>query len=256
MSIPGPPSFDDFFNNQQAQRQRSSDVQYDNKQSFPYPSRLQPDQPLMEEPKSLSRRESNGSLAGHRRAGSGSSIADSRLKAVRGGSTSSNDQLRQDSFPFDPEQSSTIISTATRVQEPRRNIGEIMFGGHAPSPQYQQAEGNQQYQYNPATAQQPYRPQQWTGNDHYNAANVYGSNSPFSVSTPQADSTAENYLVDHQSPFPSALYQGTAQTGAWGNDFVNQENANGTDSFGWNGETRDNAVMYTSEDPLVELERM
>ena len=244
MSIPGPPSFDDFFNNQQAQRQRSTDVQYDNKQSFPYASRLQPDQPLMEEPKSLSRRESNGSLADHRRAGSASSVSDSRLKAVRGGSGSS-DQLRQDSFPFDPEQSSTLISTAARVHETRRNPGDIMFGGTAPSPQYQPAEQSQQYQYSPAPVQSPFNPQQWTTGAQYGASGGYSGSSPYSVNTPQTDNTAEAYLVQQQSPYPSTTYQNGTPAGNWGSDFVNQENGAGPESFGWTG-----------EESLAELERM
>lgn len=213
----------------------------------------------MEEPQSLSRRESNGSMANHRRAGSVSSITNSRLKAVRGGSGSSTDQLRQDSFPFDPEQSSTIISTAARVQEPIRNTGEIIFGGPSSSPQYQQVEQPQQYQYNASAAQPPYNPQQWTGGDQYNAGNVFDQNTSFSINTPQTDATGETYLVDQPSPFPSNTYQGPQQAVTWGNDFVNQENGNGngTDAYGWNGETGNNVDgMFHGEDPLVELERM
>ena len=263
MSIPAPPSFETFFNNQQPPRQQSSDSTYDpNPKGHYNGNRLGPgDQPMNEEPRSISRQDSSSSLNRHqvhRRDGSNSSSS-IKIRTVK----KSSGELRQDSIPFDPVSSSTLISTAA---DSKNNIGETMFPGQGRQPphsSYQQQQRQQQQPqhhyipYAPSPGQQSY-PGQWEGSAEQPGSaywnGVYSTDpSPFSMSsTPQTDNGttgSEPYLMDQQSPFTGASFNGH-QNGNWGNEFLNQDSGN--DQYAWGVE---NAALAVEEN-LAELERM
>lgn len=279
MSIPEPPSFDDFFSKQQAQRQQSTDSQHSqNNQpvqgtSYGFSS-LGPGQPFQDEPGSLSRRDSNASMTGHRRLGSASSVND-RLRTVRGEGSSDSSTRRQDSFPFPIE--STIISTASGVhqaqhgQDPRNNIGDVVYSGaspyqsqqqHHPQQQHQQQmfDQSQTFQYGGQSAQ--YASASWTGQETYGGQ--YGNqSSSFPGGTPST--AGSGFMLDQQSPFGSATFDAGQQTlqqqsAGWGSEFIGQENRHaGGEAFSWasdaGGQESIDALLNV-EDPLAELERM
>lgn len=279
MSIPEPPSFDDFFNKQQAQRQQSTDSQHS--QSNPQVqgnsygvSALAPGQPFQDEPGSLSRRDSNASISGHRRMGSASSM-NNRLRSVRGEGSGDSSSRRQDSFPFPIE--STIISTAGGVHQAQHgqngNVGDIMYAGASPyqsqqHPHQQQQQQifdpSQNYQYTDPSAQ--YTSSSWTSQEAYSGQ--YGNQAQtFPVGAPAT--AGSGFMMEQQSPYGSATYdagqhglrqQQQQQHTGWGSEFVGQENRNaGGETFAWTGDAGGQEsidALLNVEDPLAELERM
>jgi hypothetical protein len=290
MSIPEPPSFDDFFSKQQAQRQASTDSQHSqgNQQaqgtSYGFSS-LAPGQPFQDEPGSLSRRDSNASMSGHRRMGSASSM-NNRLRTVRGEGSGDSSSRRQDSFPFPIE--STIISTAGGVHQAQHgqgagdNIGDIMYGGpssyhsqqqNPPMQQQQIFDPAQSYQYAEPSA--TYTSSSWTSQEAYGGQ--YSSQAhTFPMGTPST--AGSGFMLDQQSPFGSATYGGDQQgaqqqhqqqqqhsqqqqqQGGWGSEFIGQENRNaGGEAYTWTGDAGGQEsidALLNVEDPLAELERM
>ena len=283
MSIPGPPSFDDFFNKQAHSRSSTGEQaaqpppilqqQHPSNPSFSQP--LGTDLPVMEEPRSLSRRGSSASLHGRR------ANSSDRMRGMSG-----DEGFRKESLPFDPESSSTLIATATHAhgngQSPQLNrqgrgqsIGDIMFPSTSPRYAYTPQPDQQQHPMNAHT-------QNWNmgGQAQAQYASTPGQSymnrpSPFDLSTgtPQTDSAFENpgtgssgadaFVMDQQSPYPSATYgHAQQQSGDWGSGFLGHENAHtpgaSGQGFGWNQAENDGAMggMLGIDDQLNELERM
>lgn len=271
------PSFTEFFNDQQAQRQSSGESSLDiNLQEYGYHNQLASGRQVVEEPRSFDRRDSNASIhSAHRRQGSASSVH-ARVGALRGDA----DVNRKESLPFDPESSSTLISTAAGANQPRNNIGDIMFGTaqqqrpqqpqqsqhvQQPSQLYQnfrpQAQG-QQYPYTPPTAQQDFR--QWNGQQQFDQyPGAYNTaQSPFlAAGTPQTDNgttpSTDAFMLDQQSPYTAATFSsGMQSAGDWSRQFLGQENGSGIDSIMWTDASANGDGILGIEDPLAELERM
>lgn len=264
------PSFTEFFNNQRAQRQSSGESSLDINlsQDYGYQNQLAPGRPVVDEPGSLSRRDSNASMrSNHRRNGSTSSMHN-RLGALRADSVGT----RKESLPFDPESSSTLISTAQGAQQPRNNIGDIMFGSgqqqaqehQLPAQQYQhRQQPPPHYPYTPPSAPQP-NLNQWHGQPQYNQfQGPYNQQSPYSghSGTPQTDNgmilSTDAYFLDQQSPYAAATFSAESTGGAdWGQQFVGQENGLDGNNMLWTEDNVNSDVMLGAEDPLAELERM
>ena len=205
MSVPSPAPFDDsfdtFYNTQQAQRQSSSASQnsqhsngHRNSQSFS--QSWQGDRPMMEEPHTLSRKGSNASLASHH----------SRARSTSGaGQMPGSGEWRQESLPFDPELSSTLIATAQQDQHHLHGM-QSMAGMHGLG-NHEMIQQIPDYQQNV----QSYGTMPQMPTDQYLQYNQDSQNSPFSIPTTGMENFLQNGM-QHQ--------QGNAN---WGNDFVDQQ---------------------------------
>lgn len=292
MSAPSPPSFDHFFSdqqqNQQYDRQLSRDRQSSSNStanypytqiqtpfSNPYAQHLSDDAPLTDEPPSLSRHGSNASLAEYGR-GRAESLAD-RIRGVNmndisGGAT------KQDSLPFDPVSSSTLIATAPRSSHrvspgPQGDtngapIGETMFAPHA------------QYDYNSKGNGQRFDHQQWSyGGDNsfqqYSSTSQMGDTSPFPTYEGQSAGIGFQGSGRTSSGNDSFLYDSTTASsnqqnhGSWSHDFLGESNnmvdysggqGGGMQETGWSGgngmEGMENLLSTEDEEQLNELARM
>ncbi|ORX36669.1 hypothetical protein BD324DRAFT_459889 [Kockovaella imperatae] len=217
MSIPSPSPFDDtfdtFYNAQQAQRQSSLASQSSN---FSIEQRLHDNGDLVEEPHSLSRRGSNASLTEHGRPRSSSQTGNQQQQQHHHhhhhppGAGLGTEPWRQESWPYDPTSSSTLIATAPH-HGPGPNAPN-MYASSSSNPQYPSSQPHDQSWQMPMTA---------TGQfDQFHQ----NQPSPFSISTgtPGTDGSA-GYSTGEG-------YQGTFQaqqaSSGWGTEFVNSQEPN------------------------------
>jgi hypothetical protein len=281
MSMQDDPSFDDFFNKQAHSRQSSNDqssnrqgsgsnsVSYD--QSGPSSYFTHTGRPMMEEPHSLIKQESMSSL--RQKPGKSSRMALDRVRRTSGTTTSSSSggsgDWRKESLPFDPESSSTLISTAQAAQgqSPSMNayngshqgqaIGDIMFPSQTPPAHHSPFAQNH--------AQNQYNQNQWDSN-HIPHQQYPSHPSPFSISTgtpmtdgPDNPATSSTYYYDQSSPYQQQAFyqqQDTSAEGQWGAEFVEQSNGQSSaQDYNWNNGNQ-NEPGPMDEDLLNELERM
>lgn len=207
MSGTSPPSFDQFFNAQASDRQSSTSSSTLDPTFLNQQAGVQ-QHPYTDEPSQLHRRASQQSLHTHQTYSHHNS-GDSSLSA----GYSNFGQTRQESFPFDPLSSSTLIATAplgapTHQQHPEPahrggNIGEIMFSAQP------QPFASEQQRYSPHL-QQSYPEQQPPAWDQPHMSNqesyMYGQSTPNDMSayTPaqqqQSDDWGRDFLSNAGTP--------------------------------------------------------
>lgn len=282
MSPSSPPSFDAFFNHQQHGRQSSGNSMDDpyNHIQTPFTTRQQRsnDGPLTDEPPSLSRHDSSTSLRdlyGGR--------ADSIVDRARGMHTNARmgGPIKQDSLPFDPESSSTLIATAPDPY--RRSSGQqenMQYYSDGTAMFEPTSNSNYSHQSN----QQQFVDQQWNmgGNNRYsqfavNNHNYGNGNSSFVHGTPLSGMGYDLSSEPGQMPAASFLGQNSAyhapavsrnqvHDGGWSQDFLVQRNGTLDDGGDLTGNqnndwasgsgTQNNMLSAEEQEQLHELERM
>lgn len=278
MSVPPEPSFDEFFHAQQADRRSSSANSTGSFHQHLNAVNAQPNNNnnpfitdhVYEEPGQLHRRGSNASMRSMRERTESSASVTGRMQGIHvGGSPvpghpnhqragSQTGRLmaehaqRQDSFPFDPENSSTLIATAPKggpKQSPPahangqyQSIGDIMFSrrDNQPSPLPQQ-------QYAPPQPQQQY--EQWA---QYPPQGLPGQYDPGSAGLEIPHSGgSDSFMYQQNSPFSVSDMGNTPQSG-WEQEFINSNGAANPDPTQWNGEN----MLMSDQEQFNELERM
>lgn len=162
---------------------------------------------------------------------------------------------RQDSFPFDPESSSTLIATAPKggpKQSPPahpngqyQSIGDIMFPrDNQPSPL-----PPPQYTAPPQQQQQQQQYEQWA---QYPPQGLPGQFDPGSAGFEIPHSGgSDSFIFQQNSPFSIPDMGNTPQSG-WEQDFINSNGGTNPDPMQWNGEN----MLMSDQEQLNELERI
>ena len=205
----------------------------------------------MDEPHSLSRHDSNASLASKGRERSSSTFSNVRSSSTAGS------EWRKESLPFDPESSSTLIATAQQHGQHggtplnqvafANSMGNLMYGGGTPGQQNVYTPADQQ-QYNPG----------WNNAGPSNTNQQYNA---YSGMQNQAFSPYSNQSVT-SPPIPTGtsdgfdLNQQNFQQGGWGNEFMQNGDGQGGD-MAWNQQGDGNNMdTMLNDDQMQELERM
>ena len=267
-----PPSFDTFFNNQQYGRQSSGNSTSRNN----YSQQIHPDQQqgndiyLTDEPSSLSRHASLGNHYEGR--------ADSLAYTSRG--NRNGGPIKQDSVPFDPSSSSTLIATAPRQSNrasPHANdngigipIDETIFGqslqpGYGP-PDYQPFRNDSWGLPTDGFRQYGQFDQMSHGmDDHSGHFPQHPPQSAMGFDTQVGTNDAAVELSHgNRSPYsPIAMTPNQPTDGAWSRDFLGQTtlDLNGGQEWmhgaGWSSENgNENVLSAEEQEQLHELERM
>ena len=225
MSVPSPSpfdnSFDTFYRAQQVQRQSSAASQtsqqsngHRTSQSFGPNWQGQGERPMMDEPHSLSRRGSNTSLASHHSRERSTSLV---------GQTPGSGEWRQESLPFDPESSSTLIATAQQGQQGVQHGIQDVTGMQGvvnqemlpPIQDYQQ--NLQSYGGMPQMPQNQYL--------QYNQ-DAQNGHSPFSMRTHGLETSPAFHQQGMESYTQNGMQNQQGNTG-WGNEFLDQQDSHG-----------------------------
>ncbi|ORY34038.1 hypothetical protein BCR39DRAFT_233998 [Naematelia encephala] len=273
MTASTPPSFDQLFRNQQAQRRSSSSNSF---QPFDtantgydgtYAGPLATDSPMTEEPQAIHRKGSNASLRAGERGRAGSSADPAQAGML------SQDDLRKYTIPFDPESSSTIIATAPRGAPKTPSpgmpsgtpIGEIMFA-QSPHPPTAYSPAPPQTVFSPLPQQQQqqqFQPQAWNPSDEqmmqYADLSQIPNDYQTALNIPHTASSAHTSLYNHpsSSPYPSTGSMTPGVSAGWSGEFLDQQPSQGEytgmeEQGGWHTGNNDEGF----EQHINELERI